>query len=485
MSILDTTPSPTQAAATTNNKKTTRVTVRKPNLDDKNSAIKEIDAKIDDIRPRLNAVRDAITAMTPPKQEADSRSVLRKRLGELRDQQNKNKKAKQAKVDKLNTLNNNLKKKIVELKILQDKLPFKTTEAVGAQISKLEKQVEKGSLKLIEEKKILSEISTLKKSKKSVDAAQAQQVAIDADKAEIAALKDTIDDTSTRELSVEYNKVQAALDDIGKAKDEVWKKRNELFDERTRLQRELDAEFQRKKMVNDEYFSAVREHAKFLQDEQVRKREEVERRKQQELEVKRLAIAREERELAEIPAFEAEITTCDSVYKYLVLFSNDQKRITEALASTVSTATVNSSNIRQVDATANVPSGVMLTKKSEKLEDVYHVGAKLKKVKGPKEKKNESSVLKLPLAVVEQLVDLKIVVPTSSADLGNTLDALAEKRDHYRAIQAKVTADNKRKAEDRIAKLTLADVDSTEAIVQRTEVAHEIDAVACNFGAKS
>ncbi|KAG0356855.1 hypothetical protein BG005_004186 [Podila minutissima] len=392
MSILDTPRSPTQTAAATTTKKTTRIVVRKPNLGDKNNAIKEIDAKIDDIHPRL--------------------------------------------------------------------------------------QVEKGSLKLVDEKKILSEISTLKKSKKSVEAAQTQQAAIDADKAEIAALKDTIDDAPARELSIEYNKVQAALVDISKAKDQVWKKRNELFDERTRLQHELDAEFQRKKTVNDEYFAAVREHAKFLQDEQVRKREEIQHHKQQELEEKRLAIAREERELAEIPAFEAEITTCDSVYKYLVLFSNDQKRIAEATAGTVSTAAVNSSNIRQVDTAANVPSGVMLTKKSEKVEDVYHVGAKSKKVKGPKEK-NESSSLKLPLAVVEQLVDLKIVVPTSSADLGKTLDAPAEKRDHYRANQAKVTAENKRKAEERIAKLTLADVDSTEAIVQRTEVAHEIEAAAC------
>ncbi|KAF9205622.1 hypothetical protein BGZ59_000380 [Podila verticillata] len=405
MSINETPPSPTQATTTTTTKKTTRVVVRKPNLDDKNNAIRNIDAKIDEIRPPL---------------------------GELRDQQNENKKGKQAKVDKLNTLNNTLKKKIADLKVLQDKLPFKTTKAVEAQISKLEKQVEKGSLKLIEEKMILSEISILKISKKSVDTAQALQAAIDADKAEIVALKDTLDDDDARKLSAEYNKAQAALDEISKAKDEVWKKRNELFDERTRLQRELDAEFQRKKTINDEYYATVREHTKFLQDEQVRKREEIQTRKQQELEEKRRAIAREERELVEIPAFEAEITTCDSV-----------------------------KCAQWCDA----------DKKSEKVEDVYHVGAKFKKGKGSKEKKNETSSLKLPLSF-----ELKIVVPTSPADLGKTLDALAEKRDHYRANQAKVTAENKHKTEERIAKLTLADVESTEAIIHRTEVAHMIEA---------
>lgn len=53
MSILDTPRSPTQTAAATTTKKTTRIVVRKPNLGDKNNAIKEIDAKIDDIHPRL------------------------------------------------------------------------------------------------------------------------------------------------------------------------------------------------------------------------------------------------------------------------------------------------------------------------------------------------------------------------------------------------------------------------------------------------
>ena len=52
-----------------------------------------------------------------PKQEVDSRSVLRKRLGELREQQNENKKGKQVKVDKLNTLNNTLKKKVKGMSI--------------------------------------------------------------------------------------------------------------------------------------------------------------------------------------------------------------------------------------------------------------------------------------------------------------------------------------------------------------------------------
>ncbi|KAI1309974.1 hypothetical protein EDD11_003923 [Mortierella claussenii] len=467
MSVTASSPStPTTVA-----QKSTRTFVKKPSQDEKNDTIKEIEANMEKIRPRLNAVRDAITSMDG-KADADPRTALRKRLAELRDKQAENKKGKQVKIDQLNTLNNSLKKKIADLKAVQDKLPFKTQDAVDAQIVKLEKQVDSGSLKLVEEKRILSEISSLKKARKTVEAAQAQQTAIDADKTAIATLKETIDDQTAKALSAEYNQIQSQLDEISKAKDEVWKKRNDLYDERTRLQKELDTEYQRKKTVNDEYFAALREFQKHQQEEHVRKREEYQAKKQQELEEKRLAIAKEERELADIPAYTNEIVTCDSVYKYLLQFSNDEKRIAEAAAAApVETPSL---NVRQVDATANVPSGMMLTKKSDKEEEVFFAG-KSKKNRGPKEKKAEGNSFKLPLAVLEQLIELKVVVPTSPADLGKTLDALAEKKAYYKANQEKATAENKRKAEERIAKLTLSE-NETETSSEKPAL---VEATAC------
>ncbi|KAG0324355.1 hypothetical protein BGZ99_001921 [Dissophora globulifera] len=485
MSVTATSPSAPVVAASS--QKTPRPYVKKPSQDEKNETLKQIDANMEKIRPRLNAVREAIALMTG-KSESDPRTALRKRLGELREKQAENKKGKQAKIDQLNALNNSLKKKaslslsgptaqtalnIADLKAVQDKLPFKTQEAVEAQIVKLERQVESGSIKLVEEKRILTEISSLKKAKKTVEASQAQQAAIDADKAAIAALKETIDDQTAKALSTEYDVIQAELDEISKAKDEVWKKRNDLFDERTRLQKELDAEYQRKKTVNDEYFDSLREYNKFHQEEQVRKREEYQAKKQQELEEKRLAIAKEERELAEIPAYTNEIITCESVYKYLLQFTKDEKYVAEAAATTAVSSP--NPNIRQVDASANVPSGAMLTKKADKEEEVFFVG-KSKKNKAPKEKKVEGTSFKLPLAVLEQLVELKVVVPTSPADLSKTLDALNEKKAYFKANQEKATADNKRKAEERIAKLTLSE--NNESAEAAPEKAAEIEATA-------
>ncbi|KAG0245584.1 hypothetical protein BGX31_007101 [Mortierella sp. GBA43] len=443
---------------------------KKPSQEERDATIKEIEANMEQIRPRLDAVRNAIAEMTG-KSESDPRAALRKRLGELREQQAENKKSKQAKTDQLTALNNSLKKKIADLKATQDKLPFKTQDAIDAQIAKLEKQVDSGSLKLVDEKRVLSEISSLKKSRKTVEALQAQQTAIDADKAAIAALKETVDDSASKALSAEYNKLQAELDEITKAKDEVWKKRNDLFDERTRLQKELDAEYQRKKTVNDEYYAAVREFSKFQKEEQARRQEEYQAKKQQEQEEKRLAIAKEERELAEIPAYTNEIVICENVYKYLIQFSNDEKHIAEAAAAAPTASDATGLNVRKVDTTANVPQGVMLTKKADKEEEVFFVG-KSKKNKGPKEKKAEAptnNAFKIHHTVLEQLVELKVSIPRSQPELSKTLDALVEKKEFYKANQAKATEENKRKAEERIAQLTLNETtESTEGNAEKT-----------------
>ncbi|GJJ75384.1 hypothetical protein EMPS_07742 [Entomortierella parvispora] len=479
MSILDTAApvSPTATSVNTGAKKQQRIYVKKPNPEDKKRALNEIEVRIAVLRPQLDAVRDAIASIGD-KKEADARAPLRKKLAELRDLQTTQKKSKKVKLDELSTLNASLKKKIANLKALQDKLPLKTMAAVESQIDALEKQIQAGKLKLVEEKRLLSEISLLTRSKKSVETAQKMQTQIDEDKKAIASLKTALDDPATKALSDEYSTIQAQLDEMTRSKDEVWKKRNDLYGERTRLQKALETEFQLKKSVNDDYFAALREHSKFIQEEQDRKRDEIKARKQQELEEKLLARARDEREDAEIPAFQEEITICDNVYKYLLQFSNDPKRSMETSQANASTE-AHSSTVRPVDTTTNVPRGVMLTKKAEKVEDVFFVGGKTgKKVKGPKEKKSEVSTLKFPLAILEQLLELKIVVPTSASDLRKTLDSLEEKSKDLKSRQAEATAENKRKAEERIATLTLTDVDQIEAAVETTQILPEIEATA-------
>ncbi|KAF9135503.1 hypothetical protein BG015_003269 [Linnemannia schmuckeri] len=102
---------------------TTRVVVRKSNPEDKTKTLNKTDERIAQLHPQL-----AINALAQTdKKEEDPRVGLRKRLNELRDLRAANKKDKQN--GAIAVLLN-----IADLKVIQDKLLFRTLEACEVQI---------------------------------------------------------------------------------------------------------------------------------------------------------------------------------------------------------------------------------------------------------------------------------------------------------------------------------------------------------------
>lgn len=96
----------------------------------------------------------------------------------------------------------------------------------------LDRQVESGMMKLVEEKKALNEISTLKKSRKAFDTFTAQQAAIDADKAKIDAIRAGMDNPEAKAISDKFNALRSELDTINKAHDQSSKGRDALYEEK-------------------------------------------------------------------------------------------------------------------------------------------------------------------------------------------------------------------------------------------------------------
>lgn len=87
-------------------------------------------------------------------------------------------------------------------------------------------------MKLVEEKKALNEISTLKKTRKNVESFGAQQTAIDSEKAKIDEIRAGLDDPEAKSISDKFNAARSELDTINKAHDEASKGRDALFEER-------------------------------------------------------------------------------------------------------------------------------------------------------------------------------------------------------------------------------------------------------------
>lgn len=115
-------------------------------------------------------------------------------------------------------------------------------------------------MKLVDEKKALAEISSLKKTRKTVESFNDQQAEIDAEKKKIDDIRAELDNPEAKAISAKFDAARSELDQINKQHDEASKGRDALFDERNAVSKELDALFTKKKesvaafrAANDKY----------------------------------------------------------------------------------------------------------------------------------------------------------------------------------------------------------------------------------------
>ncbi|CAG8745881.1 36263_t:CDS:2, partial [Racocetra persica] len=389
------------------------------------------------------------------------REELRAQLDRLRGKQAEMKKKRYQKVDLLKSMNDSLQKKKKDLKAQKDKLQFRTVKDIDNQISKLEKQVESGTLKIVDEKRIISDISGLKKSRKLVETFEAQQAAIDAEQKSIDEMRKDLEDNELKEANAQYDKIKAELETINKDQAMDREKRNELFDEKKRIREQINTQFANRRAIQDEYNKAKQEYWQRVDEDQE----------------------------ASFPAFQEDIQICENLIYYFQTHHGVGK--TEEV---VSNSIVNdssqpdtTSNIRQPDTTSNVPEGcVSLAKKFEDEDDLF--GGKLsKKVKSQKKKKpNKTNGFQLPLSIMDQLILVKVAIPLSPSDVEKVVNELTEKKDYFVKNQDRITKENIAKAEEEIAALEgkghnkkvddekLNEKNSSEVVEESSELNNEV-----------
>ncbi|KAI7890611.1 uncharacterized protein EV154DRAFT_510984, partial [Mucor mucedo] len=438
--------------------------LKKPDDAGHKKFLEDLNQKIDLLKKQNETVKSKIEKLG--KHDPTRREDLKNQLNEIRDKQSEIKKSKKSVYEQLDALNDSIKKKVGNVKSFQTKVPFKSTEEVDQRVRELEIQIERG-VRLVEEKKILQEISTLKRGRTQVEGVNEQQDAIERERTFYNELRKNVDDGENKRLSDEYEllneELKTLLTDGAKQRDE----RNKLYDERTRIKLQLDEAFNtlrssrdEHRKANDEYYTAVREARE--------RRKETERldKIKQEVE-KREEVARQELELASLPAFEQEIILCDTLSAFLQGFvakGNLPNGVADPTNAALNAATLEANS-------NNAPQGFVLKKKED--DEVYFMGGGKNKKKGgaakaPKEKK--SDILKLPLATMEDFFLVKVTVPTKISEVPATLEKLKERKDIYKAEQPKVTEANKKKAEEKIAAMTAAAEAEAAAKEQEKEV---------------
>jgi len=410
-------------------------------------------------------VREKINLATKPGGNNDKRNALRTELDGIRDQQSTSKTSRTKVFEQLKTIQDGVQKKVKDLNAARAKAPFRTVDEVDDRIQLLDRQVESGNLKLGDEKRALAEISQLKRNRRIVEGFQAEQESIEADRAKADELKKQLDDPEAKAASERYDALKTELDELKKEGDELAANRNKLFDERNKLSAELDVLYNRKRESAQRFRDANDKHFVKVTEERARRVERARAQRAAEEEAKKKELAEQIREEAEVPAFQAQIEDCQTLVDY---FSG--KTSAPTLSSEKDKADlvgVPKLELRQVDAGPG--DGLVARKKKGDDDDNYFVAASRKGQKAqrskakpaPAESNNANASdasgsqgqLHLPLATLSALLSFSIAPPTSSADVPRVIEDLNAKKAWFLENQARVTAENKQKAEARIKQL--------------------------------
>ncbi|OLY80927.1 hypothetical protein AYI68_g4971 [Smittium mucronatum] len=452
-----------------------KVRIVKPDPAKHKEAIANIDAQLDTYRKKQDAINAKINSVRGKGSSSEQRMKLIERLKEIREEQAEIKKSKKPIFDRQEECRTAISKLSEEIKALQTKQRFTKISDINNQINDYEAQIEKGSLRLIDEKKLLNEISNLRRGIKAVEAIDTLQKQIDEYKAEMDKISQKLSGTNSSALSTEYNELQEKLDLIKAKHSDERAEIDTLYSERNSFKEQIDKLYDEKRLATAEFRTKTNEFYEYQQEERKRRAENERNQRVKDARDRMLSIAQEQRELASVPAFQDEISNCNNLVFYLQsTFSIKDASVdssSEVKSSSAQPEAVNT-RIREPDTSANVPEGFKLIPKKESRNDEYFSGKSAAQKKKKNTKKTTASNLsssqgssksgvKLPLTMIERFSQLGISPPARIDQITDAINKINELKEAFIKDQDRVTAENSAKAEARVAQL-ISEFSATE-----------------------
>ncbi|KAF4980773.1 hypothetical protein FZEAL_3287 [Fusarium zealandicum] len=406
---------------------------------------------------RLAAIKAKIDIAMPSKNKdqpsptQQRRQELITQANEIRQKQAGGKNARSTKLDQIKRLDDQVRSRIAEQKTAKAKIPYKSLEDVDRQIASLDKQVNSGTMKLVDEKKALSDISSLRKTRKNFGQFEESQKQIDDLRAKIKEIKDSMDDPEQKAMSEQYTKIQTELDAIKAEQDEAYKGISSLRDERTKLQAEQQEKYTAIRKLKDDYYGQKKAYQAHEREARDRYREKQKAEHERHIQERKKAEA--ERRLAEAsdPAYLDEIRRANSLLQFLD--PNHKVEKGPLMADTGLGAQAQ----RSVDD-GNLK-GTKLVRKEEREEEYAPAVKKGKKGKKAGAHAAPSKFFNVPPSVVEDCTAMGIEPPMSAADIPTVTEKVRAKLDQWKNDQATQTKNNIEKAKKEIAELEAAEAD--------------------------
>jgi chromosome segregation ATPase len=282
-------------------------------------------------------------------------------------------------------------------------------------------------MKLVDEKKALSDISSLRKVRKNFGQFDDAQKQIDDLRAKIKEIKDSMEDPEQKALSEKYSKIQAELDAIKAEQDEAYKGLSSLRDERTKLQAEQQEKFTAIRKLKDDYYGQKKAFQAYERESREKHREKKKAEYERIVQERKKADA--ERVLAEAsdPAYLEEIRRANSLLQFLDPEHKTEKGplMADSGLSAQAQRTVDESGLK----------GTKLLRKEDREEEYLPAAKKGKKGKKGGAAGAATKFFNCPPSVVEDCGFLGVEPPMSSADVAGVIEKVKAKLEHWKSDQ--------------------------------------------------
>lgn len=387
----------------------------------------------------IKAKIDLAQPLTKDSPAGKKQQELRAELQAIKQQQSGFKSSRTSTQEKIAALDAQLKSRMAEQKAARSRVPYKSVEEIDREIQRLEKQVDAGTMKLVDEKKALAEISSLRKQRKGFAGFDEAQKGIDDVKAQISELRKSLDNPEATALSQKFDKIAQEMASIKSEQDQAYKNLNSLRDERNKLHADQQEKYSAVKDIKDKYYKASRAHREYEREQARARQERYKAEQEAKQKEKRKEIARQKLEEASQPAYMDEILTAEGLIRYFDPSTSEAEKTLRGPSGFAAEAqrTVSPADFK----------GTKILKKDER-DDNYFMGTGGKK--GKKGKKGGAAgspapgtptegKFNLSIGVIEELAKVNIEPPMNQSDVAAIVEKLKAKRDNWKSEQGRKT----------------------------------------------
>ncbi len=428
--------------------------IKSPNFKERDQKVNEIRESIKKVDAELTKINEEIKVTVTPKPIQDKRKELGSDLEEVMKKQGELKRKRGDINNQIKAVEMSMKQKISKIQTKTTKHKFKNVGELDNRIKHLEELIDNGTLKIVEERRYVKEISSLRRMRKDYASIEAEQKLIDEDKAKIKELRKSFGEANSKEEEAKFEDLIKKMDELSVKTKGIKEKRDTLFSRRRELHGEKDKLYDSIRAIRKEFDDKFKKFKQDLENEKKRREEEE---KEYNLTEKKEGLEKQISEIEDSSNKPANAAEMETVTNLLVHFDPSFVKPERSLQNQ---NTLDKLNKHHAHTKVEISAEEAALFKKEPKNPNENL-PKSKKSKKHKKRASKTRVILEPTIIVD-LASLGIALPITKDDTEKTVQALHAKLDELKSTQEDKTKENVEAGEKQIAELKkqIAEIDA-------------------------